>query len=226
MALITTLIDDQDNKELVRDQISAILVSEVAGQKVLAAAASEDPREWDLRVFVERSNPWAEFQDAVDDPLDAPPIVNVTFETSTPDLSASNTVARQRSIVTYNIDCYGLGVSRENATGHIAGDQEAAITSQRAVRLVRNILMAGQYVTLGMTGVVGGRMVQSITGFERQIEDRSMQHVVATRIAFEVQMNEFSPQFQAVDTLGLVVATVKRAETGEVYLIAQYGDDS
>ena len=225
MALITTLIDEQDNKEIVRDAIAAILVSEVAGQQLLATAASEDPRLWDLRVFVERTNPWSEFKDNPEQ-LDTPPIVSVSFDSSTIDKSASNTVSRQRAIVTYNLDCYGYGKSSASGVGHVAGDHQAALASMRAVRLVRQILMAGHYITLGMDGVVGGRMIQSIAAFQPQFENRAVQNVLATRIAFEVQMNEFSPQVQAVDTLGLVVATVKRAETGEVYLVAQYGDDS
>lgn len=222
-ALITSLIDKQDNVEVVRDQIAAILLTEKAQQMALAETAGKDPRLWDLRVFVERSNPWDAFQEAEPDQLKNPPIVNVTFETSTTDMAASNIVERQKVVATYNIDCYGYGVAKSDVNGHIAGDQEAAIQSQRATRLVRNILMASEYMVLQMRGTVWRRWPQSITAFMPEFDGRSLQQVVANRISFQVEFNEFSPQVDGA-ILEIVAVTVKRAETGEVFFIAQYGE--
>lgn len=218
-ALITTLIASRDNSEVIRDEIAAILAVEQANQQSLATAASEDPRLWELRVFTERSNPWASFRDPEADPLDNPPIVNVVLDGITYDPSASNIVGRQKAVATYNIDCYGLGVAQDDGNGgHLAGDQEAAETVQRAVRLVRNILMAGTYVTLGtgLKGKVWKRWLGSVSMFQPQSEDRAMQNVVAARLAFQVEFNEFSPPV-AEETLELVQNTINRSETGEVY---------
>lgn len=221
-ALITELIDKVDNVELIRDQLGAILVLEEANQRTLAAAAEKDPRLWALRVFVERSNPWAEYQDAPDDELDASPIVNITFETSTAPESGGNIAGRQQMIGTFNLDCYGYGVAREDGDGHIAGDHQAAIVSARATRLVRNILMSAQYSYLGLRGIVGKRWPQAITEFQPSLDGRAIQNVMATRIELQVTFNEFSPQFTDFENLGLVSVTVKRQETGEVYLKANY----
>ena len=56
--MISELIDKQDNFEIVRDQIAAILVNEVASQMALATAEAKDPEDWNLQIFTERSNPW------------------------------------------------------------------------------------------------------------------------------------------------------------------------
>lgn len=225
-ALITTLIDKLDSRERVRDQIGAILLLEQANQQALATAAGKDPKLWDLRVFIERSNPWVEFQDADDEWLDAPPIVNVSLETASGQKSASDTVTQQTFLATYNIDCYGYGVAADDgATGHIPGDEQAAFVSARAARLVRNILMSAQYTRLGLVGAVGDRWVQAITQFQPQIDERAVQRVVGTRIAFEVRINEFAPEVVG-ETLEAVNVAVFRAETGELYFDADFTGDS
>jgi len=105
--------------------------------------------------------------------------------------------------------------------GHKAGDKEAALEVQRALRLVRNILMAAEYTYLGMRGVVWQRWPQSITSFQPQIDGRQIQQIVGARLAFNVVFNEFSPQVPAV-TLELVSAEVSRSEDGEVVVNADY----
>jgi hypothetical protein len=227
-ALIETLIDKFDNLELVRDKIAALLLEESDGQKTLAIAAAKDPLLWAMRVFTERSNPIAEWQEAPDDadPADLVPIVNVYFEAAQADAAASDTVYQQQVIATYNIDCYGYGFAKtDGATGHILGDAQAAFEAQRTARLVRNILMSAHYVCLGMRGVVGSRWIRSITEFQPAIDGRSMQQVVGVRIQFEVRMNEFSPQ-HVPTPLQILGVTVFRAETGEIYLKGDYPHDS
>ena len=225
-ALITTLIDKFDSREIVRDQIGAILLLEQANQQVLATAAGKDPRLWDLRIFTERTNPWAEFQDAPEDELDNPPIVNVWLDDASGEKSASDPVFQQTFAVTYNIDCYGYGVAADDgATGHLPGDKQASLVAERAVRLVRNILMSAQYVRLDLLGTVGDRWVQSISAPQAVIDARPMQRVMASRIAFEVRMNEFAPQAVGA-ILEAVNVAVFRQETGELYFDADFTGDS
>ena len=221
--LIDTLIDKFDTFELVRDQIAAILAVESANQQVLAplAVPAEDPRLWKLRVFIERTNPWSEFKDKGPQ-LDTAPIVNVWFDESTVDLKRSNIVERQMTEGTFNVDVYGYGVSEASGATHIPGDERAARDLHRAVRLVRNILMAGAYTYLGMRGVVAKRFVQSIKSFQPPIDDRAANQVQAARLAFRVDFNEFSPQVQG-EPFETLHVTVKRKETGEVYFAAKYG---
>ena len=214
------LIDKQDNVEVIRDQIAAILATEAASQQRLATAAGKlNPEEWALRVFQERSNVWQEF------PIDEQncvPLVNVWWDNSTFDASKSNIMERQKSDALINIDCYGYGVSRDDPSGgHVPGDKDAAHAAQRAIRLVRNILFAAEYTYLGLQGLVWQRWVESINIFQPQQEETNASHVVGARLALRVGFNEFSPQVQP-DTLELLSVTVFRTEDNEVLVEADY----
>lgn len=215
---IPTLIDKQDNFEIMRDQIAAILVTESASQQALAVTAGKDSKLWKLRIFRERSNPWEQFQN-VEGETDRSPIVNVWFDNSNFDKASSNISERQKSESVFNIDCYGYGESSsdpDNADGHLPGDREAAFVMQRAVRLVRNILMSDTYAFLGFPrGTIWGKWPQSITSFQPEQNEVRVQNVVAARIAFNVDFNEFSPQTPG-EALELISVDISRAENGEL----------
>lgn len=216
---IAELIDKQDTVEIVRDQIGAILTLEVASQMALATLAAKDPDDWKLRVFLERSNPWEQF---LNDQDDDSPLVNVWWDNSNFDPKVSTVVERQKSDTVYNIDCYGFGKSADvPGGGHIPGDRDAAFEAARAVRLVRNILMAATYTYLELRGTVFRRWTQSITSFQPQQDANQMQQVVGVRIAFRVEFNEFSPQVP-LETLELLSADVKRTEDGQLIAEADY----
>lgn len=230
-ALITELIDKVDRSEQIRDEIAAILLLESENQQALAAAAipAKNPALWDLRVFLERSNPWEMFK-AAPDQIDGTPIVNVSLESINYDAHSSNTVERQMATGLYHIDCYGYGISTANSDdygGHQPGDEKAALEAQRAIRLVRNILMAGAYTYLGpaFRNIVGRRWPQQIQMFQPTLDGKAHPHVVAARLALAVNFNELSPQV-AGQTIELISATVKRRETGEIYFEAEYGDET
>lgn len=217
--MIAELIDKQDNFEVIRDQIAAILATEVASQMALASGEGKDPNDWKLRIFSERSNPWEQL---LNEQTDRSPIVNVWFDNSNFDPAASNICERQKTEGVFNIDCYGYGVSSDEAGGgHNPGDKEAAFEVHKALRLARNILMAAEYTYLGLRGVVWQRWPQSITVFQPQLDGRQMQQLVGARLAFRVVFNEFSPQVQA-ETLELVSVDVKRTEDGEIVAEADY----
>lgn len=219
--MISELIDKQDTFEIVRDQIAAILATEIANQRALAKQAGRDPSDWKLRVFSERSNPWEQFLNPEENRDDSP-IVNVMFEASDFDTGASNIVERQKTTATFNLDCYGYGRSSDNPLGgHHPGDQSAAIEAQKALRLVRNILMAAEYTYLGLRGTVWQRWPQGITSFQPQLDGRFVQQIVGARLAFRVIFNEFSPQVP-LETLELVSVDVIRTETGEIVAEADY----
>jgi hypothetical protein len=226
-AQITQLIDRLDNLERVRDQIAAILLVEQANQQTLAIAASKDPEQWRLRIFSERSNPWEVFGEPSHPKYDPAPIINVVFDSESFDKSTGNSVERQKASATFNIDCYAQAVAEDDASGpgFKAGDEAAAKEAHRAARLVRSILMAGTYTYLGFPrnpgAVVWGRWVQSVTTFQPQSGGQTIEHVVAARVAFQVEFNEFSPQVEG-QLLELVSASVRRAETGEILFAADY----
>ena len=219
---LDTLIDKQDNFEIVRDQIATILALETLSQQARARAASKpNPDDWKLRVFTERSNPWEQF---LNDQEDKSPLINVWFDTGSFPKGKGNPIERQQNRAIFNIDCYGYGVSADNpAGGHTPGDKEAAFEVQRAIRLVRNILMASQntYLQLTRNTIGGQRWPQSINVFQPQIDGNAVQHVVGARIALEVIFNEFSPQITP-ETLELLSVDVKRTEDGEIVVEADY----
>lgn len=217
--MIAELIDKQDNFEIVRDQIAAILATEVVSQMALATAGGKNASDWKLRIFSERSNPWEQL---LNEQTDRSPIVNVWFDNSTFDPASSNSSERQKTEGVFNIDCYGYGVASDTVGGgHTPGDKDAAFEVHKALRLVRNILMAAEYTYLGLRGIVWHRMPQSITVFQPQLDGRQMQQIVGARLAFRVVFNEFSPQVPA-ETLELVSADVRRSEDGEIVAEADY----
>lgn len=217
--MIESLIDKQDNFEIIRDQIGAILVAEVASQKALATAASKDPSLWNFKVYTERANPWEAY---LNDESELTPIVNVWYDSSNYPEATGNTSSRQMAEAVFNIDCYGVANSTDNPLGgHNPGDQEAAFTVQRVIRLVRNILMASEYTYLGLRGVVWQRWPQTITMFQPQQDRGNVRPVIAARIGFRVKFNEFSPQISG-NMLELISATVTRTDDGQLLLGADY----
>lgn len=219
--MIAELIDKQDNVEIIRDQIAALLKIESANQVQLATdAAKPDPSLWALRVYQERANPWEDFPRR---DVDETPIVNVWWDSSSFDPSSSDPVNRQKSDAVINLDCYGYGQSADDpAGGHTPGDLAASEACQRAVRLVRNILRAGGENTyLGLRGLVWGHWFDSITIMRPQQDDPAANRLVAARMALRVSFNEFSPQV-AGETLELLTVQVDRAEDGEIIFNADY----
>jgi hypothetical protein len=217
--MIEALIDKQDNFEIIRDQIAAILTTEVANQKALATAAAKDPDLWDFKTYMERSNPWEAY---LNDMAALTPIVNVWYDNSSFREATSNIVERQNAEAIFNIDCYAVANSSDNVGGgHNPGDQEAAFAVQRVVRLVRNILMSAEYTYLGLRGLVWQRWPQTVTMFQPQQDRGNVRPVIAARIGLKVSFNEFSPQISG-NMLELLSATVKRTEDGEVVLGADY----
>ncbi len=219
------LIDKQDNFEIVRDQIASILAVETANQQQLADLAGKDPSLWKLRIFVERNLPWGEFQALI--VADESPLVNIWFDNTNYDKAGSNTNKRQKSVTTYNIDCIGFGIAADDVGGGFTpGDFAASENTQRAIRLVRNILMASENRYLQLRGVVGDVWPQSITVFPPEIDNTqrpsiTAQRIIGARIALMVTFDEFSPQFQG-DALEVIGVTAKREGTNEIYYEAEY----
>ena len=218
---IDTLIDKQDTFEIVRDQIAALLVFEIKNQMALAIAEKKDPEEWKLRIFTERSNPWEQFENPTTE-TDKSSLVNIWYDNGNFPESKGNVVERQAHEGTYNLDCYAFGISADDpGGGHKPGDKEAALKVQKAVRLVRNMLMAAVNTYLQLRGTVWQRWIQSITIFQPELEGVPAQQAHGARIALRVTFNEFSPQVTP-EELELVSVDVRRKEDGEIVLKADY----
>ena len=213
------LIDKQDAFEIIRDQIAAILVLEVANQKALATTAGKDPALWDLKIYLERANP---FEAYLDDNPDVTPIVNVWFDNEQFDKGASNLVERQKGTGIFNIDVYAVGVTESDGAGHKPGDREAALNAQRGIRLIRNILMAAENMYLQLTRQTAwDRIPQAITLFQPTIGDQPVQKVMGARLALSVSYNEFSPQVNG-EIMELLSVDIKRTEDDQLVAEADY----
>lgn len=221
---IDTLIDKQDNFEIIRDRIAVILANEVANQKALATDAGKDASAWDFDVYAERSNPWEQY---ADEGAALTPIVNVWFDNSEVDLAASSAVQGQKTTATYNIDIYAAAQSEETSDGHTPGDYKAALGAHRIARLVRNILMAGAYTYLGFPRgeLVWSRQVQSISVYQPAADSNTVNQIVGARIVFRVVFTEETPQVSPV-TLEQLSVAIKRAEDGKILANVEfdYGD--
>lgn len=228
VAPIPTLIDKQDNFEIVRDMIALILATETANQQALATAAAKDPELWKFGVFLERSDPIGKWLNVEDGNIpDLSPVVNVWFENADIPGSTGDTVQRQKFSGIFNIDCYGVAINKETVTGHDPADSAASKECQRVVRLVRNILMAAQYAYLldfprgQQSNFIWSRWIQSLSFFQPRLEQRPVQNVVGGRIAFRVEFNEFSPQVPGED-LCEVGVDINLNDDGSVKVEADY----
>lgn len=216
------LINKQDNFEIIRDGIAQLLANEIENQKQMATAASLDPVDWDAGIYTERSNPWEQFLNDIEDTVIPRPIVNVWYDGINFDGRASNISDRQKGTGTFNIDCYAAGIASDEPTGHIAGDEHAAREVHRVTRLIRNIIMASENVNLGFQpGLIWKRWVSNITPFQPQLTSNAVQQVVAARIALQVDFNEESPQYTGEPLCDLGI-TLHRAEDGLIIAQADY----
>lgn len=216
--MIQSLIQGQDNAEIIRDQIAAILVTETASQQALAVTAAEDPTQWALNVYAERSNPWEQFIEGDD----KTPIVSVWWSGDNIDEARSNSVERRLYNGTFNLDVYGYGVSEDTAgVGHIPGDYAASIEVQRATRLVRRIIEASVYQYLDLRRTVWKRIIQSRSVFQPQQDGLYVQNVVGCRLALSVDYSEFASEYEGQE-LELISNQVTRQEDGKVILNADY----
>lgn len=224
---LQSLIDKLDNRELVRDQVAAIIKVESDAQVRLAPPLGRDPYLWQLRVFTERSSPWAAFSDTPDGKR---PIVNVWAESSTFEKPRSNVISSQTAVGTVHVDCYGFGVAEETIGGHDAADLVAAREAERSVRLCRNILMSGFYTYLGFPQqkflpegkkqVCFGRWVSSITSFQPVSSERPVERVAAIRLDLEVTYEEHGPEYIG-QPLEILAVSLTKTPDGE-WIAPQY----
>lgn len=183
MAEINERLNLPDNIEVIRDQISAIIFSEMRNQYDLAIA-DDDPVADDFltTVFVENDEP---LQAGGDNDLF--PIVNISVDNVRRDGGASvNTSSR---VALFNMDCYQIG----NTSGKFAG-RTAIIKAWKLARCIRAILESDQYTYLFLRGIVSKVRINSMTGGYPSGMENSAIKVAVVRLAVEVTYDQNSPQ--------------------------------
>lgn len=217
------LINKEDSFELVRDKIAQILADETANQMQLATDAALDPTDWDLEVYTERANPWEKWLNDTT-VANKVPIINVWFDSDSFDMGQGSTLKCQAAEGSFNVDCYGYATSSDDgAAGHLAGDEQAAKAAHHAVRLVRNILMSGEYRYLELRPLVSRRWVTTRTSFQPQQDTRSVQRIVAVRLVVSVKYLETAPDYTGEIT-DCVHVDLKRNSDGAILAQMEYGD--
>lgn len=214
---LESLIDKQDTIEIVRDRVALILLQNRDRQMELAEAAGEDPERFRIRVFVERAAPWEEWLEEEGAPCTEAPIVNVSVESATYE-QAGSTSSRTRTTGRIRLECFGAGFHAEDpAGGQVLGDERAALSTLRAARFCRNVLMAERYQLLGLRGLVGGRRFESLTMLHHEPLVRPVHPIRAAVLQLAVALNEHAPEFVG-EPLEEIHVTLQRQDTGEVYL--------
>jgi hypothetical protein len=145
-----------------------------------------------------------------------PPILNVWLD-SVSHSDKSSHVRGERGLAVIHIDCYGLGIARQEVSGHSPADEEAATNAQRAARLVRNILLSEHYTYLGSPQEAFssgnqwcfGRKIRGLQIFQPEIDRNSAQRVVGARITLEAEIKLRVPEAQG-QTINFVHAEVRR----------------
>ena len=220
------LIDKYDFFEIVLAQVGAILAAETIAQQALAATAGEDSTLWAFDTYIDRYNPYEEFQNDTE----ATPIVNIWFENSNFQEKNSQSVGRVASSTTYNLDIYAGAASADNpAGGYLRGDETSASNLNRIIRLVRNIIMHPDNQHLQLTQAVGTRTqnlvwqrwIESFQVFQPLIDDRPVQNVIAARGTLNVMFNEL-PVVEDYNLLETIYTTAKRAEDGKIIFESQF----
>jgi hypothetical protein len=214
--MITNLIDKQDSFELVRDQIAQILANESVAQQALAVAATRDPSPWAFSVYTERTSPWDYF-------LEEPggqPIVNVWFQSLSSDQKTSNISERTKCTGQFALDVYASALASDDAPH---GDEASTRAAHAVARLVRNILMSAHYTYLGFPQgeIVWRRWLSGLESLQAPSNTVPGIQVSCVRLSFEVDFNEFSPQFD-LNTLEFVATDIRRASDGSVLAEADF----
>ena len=213
-AIITELIDKQDNCEIVRDKVAVILAVEIANQRALAVTAGKpDPDQWFFDVYIERSRPWEVLTDndgsEIGDIKNG--LVNVTFDSDSFDNRGSANLNTQRAKGVILLDCY----AHINASSTAAGDEATSKDSERIARLVRNIIMYAGYTYLDFRGVVSRRYVNKRDKLQPDIRQEGFENVIVTRLSLEVDYEEYSTE-ATPETLETVFGECTLSDTGQV----------
>lgn len=183
MAEINERLNLPDNIEVIRDQVSAIIFSEMRNQYDLAVA-EDDPVADDYltTVLIENDEP---LQAGGDNDLF--PMVNISIENENKSKGASvNETSRTARI---NIDCYQTG----NTSGKFAG-RTAMIKAWKLSRCVRAILESDQYTYLFLRGIVSKVNVTSRQGGYPSGMENAAVKVAVVRVVVEVTFDQDAPQ--------------------------------
>jgi hypothetical protein len=210
-ALITSLIDKQDSNEIIRNKIAVILATEEANQRALATAASKNPDLWKFAVYIERSKPWEVLTDTDGDEIGDFPLVNVSFDNDRFDNKGGSIIGMQKTTGTFYLDCY----AHKTKTASLSGDEATSKEAERIARLVRNIIMYGDYSYLGLPGIVTKRYIVRREKLQPDTRQEGFENIVVCRLTLDVEYEEYTTQSAGV-SMDEVFGQCKLSDSSQV----------
>ena len=169
MALIENLIPEQ-NFEIVRDVVGAILKTELENQKVLQPTRFSE----DINVFNSRSTPFQQSEILM---------INVSTDNGN---YTSRTQSNNQGGVNYNVDVFASGKESNTENGGL----NATKRRDKYVGAIRYILSHTKYKTLGLDlGLILGTSVDSFENFEVPSQNDTA-FTQMCRLTFNVRMAE------------------------------------
>ena len=169
MSRITELIPEQ-NFEIVRDVIGAIILDELSNQKVMQPNRFSE----DLKVFTARSTPFQQSEKLM---------INVSCDNGN---YTSRSQKGNHGGINYNVDIFARGY--ENASEN--GGLNASKLRDKYIGAIRYILSDTHYVTLGLPlGLIMGTSIESFENYEvpNSVDSAFVQ---MGRLVFNVRMTE------------------------------------
>ena len=179
--LITELIKDRDNIEVVRDQIAALLSLELQNQHELAKKAdAPNADDYDIEIFAENSRP---YDTAEEDELIS--LVNIVCQDATVP-SSNPRMGEQKTQAVFDIFCAANGID----AGDYRDDKNATFRAWKIMRLVRRIVMSEQYAYLGMRRIVTSRRFTKMESGTLAPNSQGAQLFSVIKASLEVQFVE------------------------------------
>ena len=222
---INELLNKQDNAEIIRDRIAAILKLELSNQKKIADENKniKDKKDFNINVYLENSRPWDLISNSENkNPF---PLINVCLQETT-EAQKPGGSSKTKYTGLYLIDCYGCGNTQpKDAEEYIADDSLSTIRAWQTARVVRSILMSGFYAYLGMRGTVMKRRISKITAIIPTGLDGSAVSVTACRINLEVDFYENSMEAAGDDLEELAFRSNNEGEVSLINIQEKYKEE-
>lgn len=195
MSILIEAIPEQ-NFELVRDQIGAIIKTELAGQVVLQPTEEAIK---DVKVFIDRL--------VVSNKAELP-LINIFLDTGN---FNNQDVEAQDGVYIFNIDFY---VSGKSGSNEARGDTRSLRDLQRLMGVIRAIIQSAKYLTLGFEAPsVLHRSIKSLL-ISDPTTSQDGSNISQGRLTLEVRLVEEAEMFVSRILLG-TDTTVKLFETSK-----------
>ncbi|MGL4981722.1 MAG: hypothetical protein ACRC4W_02485 [Treponemataceae bacterium] len=187
------LISEKDNIELIRHRIVEILSFELENQKNLAESAGLSDKDlYNIAIFEEALRPY-------DYDHQHFPLINVLLNETQEQKGSNAILGSQNYTANFEIQCYAKGTSFDEQGEFISDVQQSFTSAWVVARLVRNILMSGQYAFFGMKKKVLRRRLSGLkAGVPSDLAQAGFS-VACVVLSFSVDFFEDAPEVSPIE---------------------------